>query len=167
VLLILFRHGIAIDRGDPACPREEDRFLTDEGIKRTESAARGLARLGLHPGRIMSSPWLRARQTAEIAARALDFDEDRIEITDALLPFSPVSAILEETSDSAVRQVLVTGHAPHLDEVLDEVVGIGGYGGTRLKKAGAAAVEFTVSSPGAGRLEWFIPPRALRALGDT
>jgi phosphohistidine phosphatase len=148
VLLILFRHGIAIDRGNPACPREEDRFLTDEGVKRTEAAARGLARLGLHPGQIMSSPWLRARQTAEIAARALDFDEDRIEIT-------------------AVRQVLVTGHAPHLDEVLDEVVGIGGYGGTRLKKAGAAAVEFTVSSPGAGRLEWFIPPRALRALGDT
>jgi phosphohistidine phosphatase SixA len=115
----------------------------------------------------MSSPWLRARQTAEIAAHALGFEENRIEITDALLPFAPVSSILEEAADSSARQVLVTGHAPHLDEVLDEVVGISGYGGTRLKKAGAAAVEFTVASPGAGRLEWFIPPRALRTLGGN
>lgn len=164
MLLILFRHGIAIDREDPESPAEEDRFLTERGIERTEAAARGLARLGLHPDRIMTSPWLRARQTAEIAASELGFAHESIEVTDALLPFAPVSAILDECSVPAAREVLVAGHAPHLDEVIDELLGIQGAG-TRLKKAGAAAIEFTEAGHGSGHLEWMLPPRALRELG--
>jgi len=164
VLLVLFRHGIAIDREDPDCPAEEGRHLTGRGVERSTAAARGLARLGLHPERIMSSPWLRARQTSEIAAGELGFELERIEITDALLPFAPVSAILEEASLPATGEVLVCGHAPHLDEVIDELLGIRGAC-ARLKKAGAAAIELTDAGPGSGQLEWMMPPRALRELG--
>jgi phosphohistidine phosphatase len=163
--LVLFRHGIAIDRSDPECPAEEDRFLTARGAERTEEAARGLRRMLLSPERILSSPWLRARQTAEIAAAALEFDSGQIELSDALLPDAPPSALLAEVEARAALEVLVTGHAPHLDAVLAELVGIGGIGGTSLKKAGAASIEFTSVSPGSGRLEWMIPPRALRRLG--
>ena len=159
--IVLFRHGIAIDRADPACPAEEQRQLTDRGRDRTHAAARGLSALDLHPDRILSSPWLRARQTAEIAASELGFDENRIEFTPALLPFAASSSILQEIGPGVGGEVLLTGHAPHLDELLEELVGIG-TGVTRLKKAGAAAIEI---SSGHAHLEWMISPRELRRLG--
>lgn len=162
VRIVLFRHGIAIDRADPACPPEEHRHLTGRGRERTRAAARGLATLGLHPDRILSSPWLRARETAEIAASELGFDEERIEFTTALLPFAPPSAILQELVSTAGGEVLLTGHAPHLDELLEELAGSGGTGIRRLRKAGAAAIEV---SAGHGHLEWMISPRELRRLG--
>ena len=163
--LVLLRHGIAIDREDPDCPAEADRHLTALGIDRTTAVAHGLLELRLAPERILSSPWLRARQTAEIAAGVLGFDQDRIEYTDALLPDAPASALLQEVSGRVAREVLACGHAPNLDEVLVELVGIGGVGGTRLKKAGAASIDFTSCAPGGGSLEWMIPPRVLRQLG--
>jgi phosphohistidine phosphatase len=160
--IILFRHGIAIDRDDPSSPVEEDRFLTDEGIEKTRAAALGLARLGVVPDRILSSPWLRARQTAEIAAEALGFDEGRIELSDALLPFSPVSALVELVSVPAAREVVVAGHAPHLDEALSALTEANAV---RMKKAAAACIELVDPGFASGRLEWFLPPRALRDLG--
>jgi phosphohistidine phosphatase SixA len=163
VRIVLFRHGIAIDRADPACPAEEHRPLTDLGRTRTRAAARGLSALDLHPGRILSSPWSRARQTAEIAASELDFGAERIEFTTALLPFATPSSILQELTPMIGGEVLLTGHAPHLDALLEELAGSSSAGVTRLKKAGAAAIEV---SAGRGRLEWMISPRELRRLGD-
>lgn len=160
--LVLFRHGIAIDRDDPASPVEEDRFLTERGIERTRAAAAGLRRLGVSPNRILSSPWLRARQTAEIAAQRLHFDPARIELSESLLPFAPVSALVAQVIAS--REVLVTGHAPHLDEVVEELTGARA---ARLKKAGAACIEVHDTSPGSGQLEWLLPARALRELGRS
>lgn len=160
--IILFRHGIAIDREDPASPAEEDRFLTEDGVVRTRAAARGLVRLDVAPDRILSSPWVRARQTAEIAADELGFDVGRIELSDALLPFSPASALLDLVSHPAASTVLVAGHAPHLDEALFALTEVSAV---RMKKAGAACVELLDPNLSSGRLEWFMPPRALRQLG--
>jgi phosphohistidine phosphatase len=76
--LLIVRHGIAVDRGDPAYPWDDDRPLTAEGIHKFRIAARGLKALGVHPERIVSSPLVRARQTAEIlrdaVAPSLDLD---------------------------------------------------------------------------------------------
>ena len=162
VRVILFRHGIAIDRSDPACPADEQRQLTGPGRQKTRAAARGLAALDLHPDRILSSPWLRARQTAEIVAAELGFDEHRIEFTTALLPFASTSTILHELISTGGDEILLAGHAPHLDGLLEDLVGIGNIGATRLKKAGAAAIGI---SSGRGQLEWLISPRELRRLG--
>lgn len=164
--LVLLRHGIALDRDDPACPADADRPLTGRGIERTTAVARGLLRLRIAPERILSSPWRRARETAEIAAGVLGFDPAHIEYTDALLPGAPAPALLQEVGGRVAREVLACGHAPNLDEVLSGLVGIGGVGGTRLKKAGAASIEFTTPAPGGGILEWLIPPRVLRQLGS-
>lgn len=165
--LVLFRHGIAIDREDPDCPTEEERHLTAAGIERTRAAALGLARLRLQPDRILSSPWLRARQTAALAAEALGFDPSAVELTEALLPNASPSELLDGIRVRTTGEILVCGHAPHLDEVLAELVGIEGMGGTRLKKAGAAALEFTSTACGHASLEWMIPPRVLRELSGA
>ena len=55
MMLYLVRHGIAIDRDDPACPAEAERYLTEEGLKRTREAARGIRRLLDRPATLLSS----------------------------------------------------------------------------------------------------------------
>ena len=72
--LYLMRHGIAIDREDPDCPTEEERYLTSKGIDRTRSAAHGLAELKVKPAVLLTSPLVRAVQTGEIVCEVLDLD---------------------------------------------------------------------------------------------
>jgi len=158
--LILFRHGIAVDRADPTCPPDPDRPLTAKGVRRTAAAAAGLARLEEPPDVVLTSPYLRARQTAEIATRLTGGPAPRV--TSALEPGAPPSGVLELAHDIGASTVLCAGHAPNLDEVLAAALDRPGAF-TQLKKAGAAAVEV---GPAGGVLLWMLPPRVLRALGD-
>jgi len=64
--LYIVRHGIAIDREDPKSPSDPERFLTAEGLKKTRDVARGFASLKISPDVFLSSPYVRAMQTAEI-----------------------------------------------------------------------------------------------------
>ena len=84
--LYIVRHGIAIDREDPKCPADPQRYLTEEGIAKTKLVAKGVAALGATADEFFSSPYVRAMQTAEIFADALHFSKQKIEKTEALLP---------------------------------------------------------------------------------
>lgn len=162
--LVLFRHGIAINREDPDCPAEAERFLTDKGIQRTLAAARGLKALGVNPQVVLSSPMVRARQTAQIAAQALGFPEKEIQNTGALLWDAPPAALFRELAKLKAEEVLCAGHAPHLDEAL--AFGLGAaHPFTQLKKAGAACLEITPGPSPGGVLLWLATSRQLRLLG--
>jgi phosphohistidine phosphatase len=157
LLLHVFRHGIAIDREDPACPAEAERFLTPRGIRRTRLAARGLRAMGVRPALIFTSPYRRAAQTAEIAARALGFAGD-LRVTGNLLPGADPRRFLAELAETDAESVIAAGHAPNVDELVGAALGIPAF--TALGKAGAACVEL-------GRppvLRWILEPRQLRAL---
>ena len=69
--LYLIRHGVAEERGD-AWPDDAKRPLTEDGIARMRKSARGLARLGVTFDVVLTSPLVRARQTADIVASAFD-----------------------------------------------------------------------------------------------
>jgi len=84
--LYIVRHGIAIDREDPKCPSEAERYLTEDGVKKTRQVAKGLAALGLHSDLMISSPYVRAMQTAEIFAVALEYPKQKIRHSEGLLP---------------------------------------------------------------------------------
>src|SRR5262244_3023650 len=96
MLLYLVRHGIAIDREDPKCPAEADRYLTEEGIKKTREVALGAAVIAEKPDLFLSSPYVRATQTAEIFASAFRFRKQKILQTGLLLPGSEVGALFRE-----------------------------------------------------------------------
>ena len=161
----LFRHGIAIDRDDPACPPEADRFLTPKGIAKTEAAARGLHALGIKPGAILSSPLLRAAQTAEIACNALGFSVKKLRHTDALKSESKPADLFDELSGIEFDEVICVGHAPNLDEVIAYAIGSASTV-TALKKAGFASLEIDDFSRPRGSIIAIYTPRALRLLGE-
>jgi phosphohistidine phosphatase len=161
----LMRHGIAIDRDDPDCPEEAQRYLTPKGVQRTQSAAFGLAELGVKPKGLLTSPYIRAVQTAEIVCEALDIDPKDLRVTDALKPNADPARLMEELQHVPESEVMCFGHAPHLDALIARMVGAGAAF-TELKKAGVACLELDALSPPQGVLAWLLTAKALRNLGD-
>jgi|SRR5579871_339049 len=160
--LYIVRHGIAIDREDPKCPAEAERYLTEEGIEKTKQAAKGLAALGATADLLISSPYVRAVQTAEIFANALDYPKAKIRHSQALLPGSEPAALFRELSrEKQVSSVFVFGHAPNLDELIATVLG-SKHHITSLKKAGIALLELKRLAPPSGQLVWLATPKMLR-----
>src|SRR5215467_4201965 len=94
--LYIVRHGIAIDREDPKSPPDPERYLTDEGMEKTRQVAKGVAALGITADLMISSPYVRAMQTAEIFAAALDYPKQKIRGTDTLLPGTGALLLFKE-----------------------------------------------------------------------
>jgi phosphohistidine phosphatase len=163
--IIFFRHGIAVEREDWK-GEDDDRPLTDEGSTRTQQAARGLRSLLDQPHLILSSPLLRARQTAELARQALKTDA-KIEITEDLLPGASPERVL--TGLARVTQnavVLCVGHEPHISTTVSAMISGKTMASLEIKKAGACCVRFSShAKAGAGTLLWLLLPKTLRALG--
>ena len=160
--LYIVRHGVAIDRGDPKCPTEAERYLTEEGVEKTKQVAEAVAALGIQADLMFSSPYVRATQTAAIFASELEYSKQKIRRTDSLLPGAEPGAFLRELArEKDVSTVLCFGHAPHVDGLLAAAVGASRHI-TSMKKAGVALVELKRLSPPNGQLVWLITPKLMR-----
>ena len=160
--LYVMRHGVAMDRHDPASPSDPERPLTADGTERTRLAVLGLASLGVHVERVLSSPYLRATQTAAIVADLLTVPRVPVETNMALAPEQPVDEAVVQVQAGTARATVVVGHAPELDALIARLVGAT-QPLTALKKAGVAVVD--VRGTGGGRLLAVYEPKVLRQLG--
>jgi len=156
--LLLVRHAIAVERGTVASDAE--RPLTAEGRARMEEVARGLARL-IAPQAVLSSPWLRAMQTAEILREA--YGLGRVRICEALAS-ADYDAVIEAAAETDASPVALVGHEPWMGELLAYLVAGDPAGmAVTFKKGGAALVRSAGEPrPGGCWLEWLIPPGVLR-----
>jgi len=165
MILYLVRHGIAVDRSDPKCPPEAERPLTARGVQKTRSAALGLRAMGAKPDVLITSPLVRAVQTAEIFAEALGFPVDKIRVNDSLKPAGNPAEIIREMSHIRAKEVACFGHAPHVDLTIAQLAGARAPF-TELKKAGVACLE-RASAHGAWQLLWVVTPRLLREMAES
>ena len=163
--LFLLRHA---DAGDPDPQRYPDdrlRPLTPEGRRQHEIIAGGLARIGLTPTHVLTSPLSRARETAEITARALGWT-DPIESVETLGDQFSVPGLFEHLrrypDDAAV---LCVGHEPHLSRFAAALLHPEGTAKLSLSKSGVIGLECAGKpAPGAGRLLFLLQPKELRRL---
>ncbi len=163
--LYVVRHGIAIDREDPKCPPDPERYLTEEGVEKTREVAKGVAALGAAPDLFLSSPYVRAMQTAEIFAGVLEYSKQKIRRTDLLLPGGEPSLFFRGLArDKQSSAVFCFGHAPQLDDLIATALG-SKHHLTSLKKAGVALLELRRVSPPSGQLVWLATPKLLRRAG--
>lgn len=163
--LYIVRHGVAIDREDSKSPPDPERFLTEEGIEKTRQAAKGVAQIADSPDLMLSSPYVRALQTAEIFAKALDYPKDKIGKTESLLPTAQPQEFFRELSRHEETSVVYAfGHAPHLDDLIAAALNSKQHQ-TSLKKAGAALIELRRIAPPNGQLIWLSTPKILRKVG--
>jgi len=162
--LLIVRHAIAVPHGTPEVP-EDERPLTPRGEKRFRAAARGLARICRRPDVLLSSPLVRARQTADIAAEA--WGEVEVREADALAggSFEQIAAVVNKHADQ--KLVALFGHEPDVSTVVARLLGTSASERLTFKKGGAALLEVPGKMAEGGALVWYVPPRVLRAVaGD-
>jgi len=157
----LLRHAAAEDRA--ASGRDADRTLTEDGHRRARDVGRGLAKLEPPITLVLTSPYARARQTAEAAARALRLD-GKVRQTRALEPDADPADVLSEVREEKAEAVLLVGHEPHMGALLGRLVTGRGDVAIPMKKAALARVVWDGS--GAGDLRALLPPKVLEKLGD-
>jgi phosphohistidine phosphatase len=165
MLLYLVRHGVAVDREDPDCPPETERPLTPKGMKKTRAAALGLFALGVKPDVVLTSPWLRSVQTAEIFCEVIGFSSNKIVRADSLKGTSSPAELLRDLAKLKAKEVMCFGHEPHLHQVIAQILHTGARI-TELKKAGVACLDLEKVSPPQGQLIALYPPKTLRLLGE-
>lgn len=161
--LYLVRHAIAEDRGDK-WPDDSQRPLTTEGIRKWRRASAGLAALDARPDVILTSPFVRARQTADYLAAAWPKHPKVVEI-DALKAGGRPRDVLRALEPFAKHASLaLVGHEPGLGELAALLVGF--KTAQEFRKGGVARIDVAILPPpaGSGTLEWWLTPRILRSL---
>lgn len=158
--LIVFRHGIAKDHSGELA--DADRPLTKEGVSKTREAAKGLAKQIDEPKVVLTSPKLRARQTADLLGAELGMEAEVF----APLGENDLAAMIDAIADRPEPSIVIVGHEPSLSAIIEVTVAGESRGAIRLKKAGAArvAVEGRLG-PKRGTLMWLATPKMLRRMG--
>jgi len=164
--LYIMRHGLAALRAGTAVADDAKRPLTPAGKQKMRGIASGLVNLGMDVDWIVSSPLVRAVETAEIVKEALSSNPS-LEICDALRPGGSGEAVitfLAKRKDCS--RVLVVGHEPDLGELAARLIGAGRNANMPFKKGGCCLITFLVFPPKApGRLVWWLTPRVMKKLG--
>jgi phosphohistidine phosphatase len=163
--VILVRHAIAHERNRVRWPNDALRPLTTAGIRKFRKAASGLTRCLPKDAVLLTSPFVRARETAAILADALG--RGKASECAELASGEPVQACFDLLRKRKEHTLVLVGHEPNLGNFLAAAVcGAGGRMKAEFKKGGAACVEFNSRiEPGRAALKWIIPPRVLRELG--
>jgi len=152
VRLYLLRHA---DAGDPDAwsGPDADRPLSEKGVAQAERLGRHLARADVALRQFVSSPKLRARQTAEIVAQ---FVGGSVALDERLAGSLTLRVVDELVRDAEARGGLVLiGHDPDFSEALTALVGGAPIG---MKKGAIARVDVRSFEPGGGDLRWLLPP---------
>ncbi|MCC7205555.1 MAG: phosphohistidine phosphatase SixA [Phycisphaeraceae bacterium] len=160
--ILIMRHGIAENHS--ADGRDESRQLTDEGIEKTTLAAKGLCKLIDHLDVILTSPRVRAAQTAGIVGKAFGLEPQVM----ASLGDGPAAKILRDLRKRREESICVVGHDPSLSRLVEMLcTPEGGEGFVGLKNAGCALIEadFSSNGIGPGQMYWLATPKMLRAVG--
>jgi phosphohistidine phosphatase len=164
--LLIVRHGIAEDKADFAKTGKSDdlRPLTAEGKEAMARNAEGLREIVPEISELVTSPLVRAVETAEIVAHAYGIEIDAT--TDALSPDAPFEKLVEWIGERAKREVVaVVGHEPHLSGLATWLMSGMKDPRIELKKGGACLLTFRgAPKAGTGTLEWSLHPKHLRAL---
>jgi len=162
--LYIMRHGKAVRRGPPYSD-DAKRPLTAQGIKDLQGIAKGLIRSGVVVDWIVSSPLVRARETAQAVAEAFA-PQAPVEFTEALSPGGTAEALLAFLAKHSARTcTLLVGHEPGLSELACRLIGANLDAGLALKKGGCCLITFPgLPQLSKGRLLWWLTPRILRKM---
>ncbi len=161
--IFLLRHGIAVEPGTPGFVEDAQRPLTPKGKGKLKKIARAMERLELKFDLVLSSPYIRARQTAEIFARGLNIKR-ALEFSDALIPSGNLKKLIDVLNhlESKPQDLLLVGHEPTLSELISLLVS-GAPGSSVLMKKGGLC-KLCVSDLRHGRcatLEWLLTPKQM------
>jgi phosphohistidine phosphatase len=160
--LYLLRHATAVD----VALSDAERELTREGREEARIAGAALAELGVKLSHILTSPLVRARQTAEIVAKVLKFPRD-VESLDELENSTPTPSLLKALKPlPSANEILLVGHMPSLSEHLAALIGAESAQAFPLGKASVACIELEHWRAATGQLRWLMRQKQLQEIAD-
>ena len=163
--LYVMRHGLAVNRANVRFSDDAQRPLEPEGKEKMREITEGLKRVGLDVDWIVSSPLVRAVETAGIVAESLPASGS-VEVCEALRPGgSPEQVVAFLAKRPNRTRVLLVGHEPDLSDLAARLIGAGSHANLAFKKGGCCLIRFDEFPPrNPGQLVWWMTPRLLRKL---
>jgi phosphohistidine phosphatase len=150
----IIRHGKSEDShpdGDSA------RKLVKAGVEKSKDMAKFLKDKTQLDG-ILTSPYVRAVQTAEVFAKQFNLKEGQLQQSDALLPGTTMEETINALNNSGFEHVAIVGHNPHLSDLCCVLIGDKCHG-IDLKKSSVTRIDFDGPAAAAtGTLVWMITP---------
>jgi phosphohistidine phosphatase len=165
--LLIVRHAIAYERNARRWPDDRERPLSPRGRLRGREAAAGLRLLTERPLQLLTSPLLRARETAALLTQVARWP--RAVVCPQLAPGTDPQLLIALLGRLRGARVAMVGHEPDLSRLLAACLRGGADAAAfGLKKMGVARVDFRgTPQRGRGELAWLLPPKALRAARDN
>ena len=160
MLILLIRHADAGDRDAERWPDDRDRPLTDKGRKTQRRVTQALAKMKLTPTQVLTSPWTRAAQTAEIVVAESALPGPAIQCA-ALAADPDLSRLADDIGEpGSGAKVALVGHSPWIEE-LAALLLTGETAGLRIDypKSGVMGIDLERPAAGAGELRFFLRPK--------
>ena len=162
MMIYMMRHGIASEPNDPSLEQDRQRPLTDVGREKIEQIARKLKKLAINPDLILSSPYVRAQQTASIVAKEFDLQKHII-LSDLLQPAGTADTIVNAIVENYLAdELLIVGHEPCLGLLISFLAAANLDLAINIKKGGVCCLSTDdLRMERRAALEWLLPPKLL------
>jgi len=155
MVVYFLRHAEA----EPDHGSDFERVLTAKGLEQAAKVGKFLLRVGIAPDLIITSPVVRARQTAGIVAKALDVDlvEEKW-----LACGMDAGTCRQQISVHAKRDaILLVGHEPDFSEAIASLLGIADPDAINIRKSSLTAVDLGGGDGASGQLQFLVPARLM------
>ena len=166
--LYIIRHAIAVDEAASDYASDSERPLTDKGRKKMRQIAKALRSLGVEFDLILSSPYIRACETAEILADVFKM-KSKIVFSDHLIPEGNPELLIGEINEKhTVDSLAIVGHEPYLSALIGSLVTDTSKIEINLKKGGVChlSADDLHHNDHRATLEWLLPPGILIEIND-
>ena len=163
--IYLIRHSNAVDPGTPGYEDDSLRPLTEQGRDKMKDIASALKELDVKPDLIVSSPYIRAQQTAEILAKVLKYKQE-LTFSDALVPMGNADNIIGEINEKySVDELVLVGHEPCLSVLIGTLIAGNPELTINLKNGGVCCLSSDdLHTERKAVLEWLLTPKILSEL---
>jgi phosphohistidine phosphatase len=165
--LYIVRHAIAEEAGT----QEDDslRPLTDKGRRKFRKIAKGLKELEIQLDLVLTSPYLRAAQTASVLGKSFDLDKGKVIQTEHLIPTGYPDKLIDEikVKYGEVENLALVGHEPYLSGLVSMLVAGEPDVSLNLKKGGVCCLSIDQLEYGrCAHLNWLLSPAQLVEIGN-
>jgi phosphohistidine phosphatase len=169
MILYIIRHAIAVQAGTHGSAEDDSqRPLTDEGREKMRKIAKGLKELEMEIDLVLTSPYLRAAQTAKILAKKFDLPKDKVIVTEQLVPTGYPDRLVDEINKNhaGVENLALVGHEPYVGNLISMLISGDPTNSITLKKGGVCRLSLERLQYGrCAALDWMLSPAQLVEIG--
>jgi phosphohistidine phosphatase len=161
--LYLIRHAIAVEEYED----DSQRPLTDKGKKKMRQIAKGLRALGVEFDLILSSPYVRAAETAEILADIFKMKKE-VQFSDNLVPSGDPDLLIAELNENySANSIALVGHEPFLSALIGLLVAENPNAEITLKKGGVCSLSTDdLRHVRKASMDWLLTPGILVGISE-